>query len=108
VNFPKVNYPSGLAAWFIPAAGAAAVAIAATLVIWGVSAIDALKEIKERSLQYDNLSPAARDTVIAQQIKLDQASQKANGGGGAMGQITDTVKTIAFIGLAFAALAAIK
>lgn len=108
VNFPHVKYPSGLAAWFVPAAGVAAVAIAVTLIAWGVSAIDALKEIKERALQYENLTPQARDEIIAQQVKIDQAKQKATGGGSAMGQITDTVKTVAFIGLAIAALSALK
>lgn len=108
VNFPKIRYPGGLAAWFVPAAGVAAVAVAATLITWGLSAIDALKQIKERALQYENLSPSARDTVIQQQVKLDQAMQKAGGAGGSLGQVTDTIKTVAFIGFAIAALSALK
>mgnify|MGYP000063580180 CR=1 FL=1 len=103
IDLQKLSLPTGLG--FAPAAPvalsavAAAVAAAAILIIWGRDWIAGVNERAKLALQYENLSPEIRDSVVQEQIRIDQAQAKANES--PLSTIAGSIKWIAIAAVAF-------
>lgn len=106
MEFPSVNIPQNLSAWFLPVGAVGAIAVAATLISWGVSAINALRDIYNRANALESLPPEQRATLAQSMLKADQAAMVANGS--VSGNVATAVKWVAIGVLAYLAFQAFE
>ena len=76
-NFPKLSIPSGLGVAPLVVAGGigAAVAVAATLIVWGYAWIKKAEVLARQAQLYGYLTPEQKAFVAQKAIEIEQAAQ---------------------------------
>jgi len=103
-RFPQLSIPQtlGLGPLVMPAAGAAAIAVAAGLIIWGVSWVGDVTGIVNRYITTNAISdPAIKDKVLAELAVMDTAQRAATES--PITALAGGVKWIMIAGIAFLA-----
>lgn len=102
-RFPVLSIPNGLGAFPVfPAAAVAAVGVAATLIVWGLSFTKQIAAILARHVTLSAISdPAKRDEVAAILVRADQAAQAAEAP--TLSSVAGIVKWVAIGAIAFLA-----
>ncbi len=105
-RFPQLSVPSGLGAlpFVVPAPGIAAIAVAATLITWGVSWIDG---VKQRLLyaQLTGKGTPEQQAALARSLALAEAAQRSRSES-PLASVAGIVKWVAIAGVAWIAWSA--
>jgi hypothetical protein len=78
-NFPTLKIPNGLGVAPLVVAGGigAAVAIAATLIVWGYTWIQRVQDLAKQAQLYGYLTPEQRAAVASRALELDQLAAQS-------------------------------
>jgi len=102
-RFPQLSIPNGLGAFPVfPAAGVAAVGVAAALIVWGLSFVSQVSDTLKRYVTLEQIAdPVKRGEVAAILARADQAVSAASDS--PLSSIASVVKWVAIGAIAFLA-----